>query len=705
MSGTVVQDLARAESPLLQKLAAEYRRAGMTDQQVLADLKRAVQFVPELAAEPGFEKAAGAWDLGVRVINGVKAAPGTIKGFLASGLGGQADDITAGLGRAAVPHSAPIPAPRVAPTPPVFRPAPRVAPTPPVTAANATSPAVAAIKAAPSRFVNAASPVVNAAKSAPGQALGAVRKYGPAAVGYGALGAGTSATAAGLVGGDPLMSGVGGFATGMTLGPFAGPAATAATTALAPFAGAEHLGASLTDTAQRGLRSYVDPVLGTNLGSPRQYTAQDPSRAASVDQLDAAIALGGNDFANAPQPRTPVDATRLYGQMRTFRDQAQAAAKALPADQTATPDAVAARLNQAIPGINDAVLSDPTIRAAATTPAGQKQLLAETARMEQQLLQGVGQNGTFDPKTHGPQLATVAKRRLAVTAAAQGMQPRDLAARAAAIERNLTDGNLTPDDLQAALTTPAGREFVETLRATQANQAGLASIGQPSTYAPTAPTAPAAPVPPDTAPPAAGSWFQQIGKFAAENPAQFAALSLGIPIAISGLAMSLTNGPSIGGLLALLVGGGAIAGGMGQFGGVDLAGPAQQFFQSLTGPDTEPPAPPAAEGGAAVQPAAPPSAAPNAPAMAMAMPDVTEQLGRIDAAVSSHSGTPLSQFLSPAQATTLLRRYQTDPGGAEAAFRAHVAAARTAGKANWSDWFTGQVWNGIVSELQKQQAQ
>ena len=664
MSGTVVQDLARAESPLLQKLAAEYRRAGMTDEQVLADLKRAVQFVPELATEPGFEKAAGAWDLGVRVINGVKAAPGTIKGFLASGLGGQADDITAGLGRAAVPHSAPIPAPRVAPTPPVFRPATRVAPTPPVfrpatrvpvTPANATSPAVAAIKAAP------------------GQALGAVRKYGPAAVGYGALGAGTSATAAGLVGGDPLMSGVGGFATGMTLGPFAGPAATAATTALAPFAGAEQLGASLTDTAQRGLRSYVDPVLGTNLGSPRQYTAQDPSRAASVDQLDAAIALGGNDFANAPQPRTPDDATRLYGQMRTFRDQAQAAAKALPADQTTTPDAVATRLNQAIPGINDAVLSDPTIRAAAMTPAGQKQLLAETASMEQQLLQGVGQNGTFDPKTHGPQLATVAKRRLAVTAAAQRMQPRELAARAAEIERNLTDGNLTPDDLQAALTTPAGREFVETLQATQANQDGLASIGQPRTYAP---------------PPAAGSWFQQIGKFAAENPAQFAALALGIPIAISGLAMSLTNGPSIGGLLALLVGGGAIAGGMGQFGGVDLAGPAQQFFQSLTGPDTEPPAPPAAP-----------------PAAAMATPDVTEQLGRIDAAVSSYSGTPLSQFLSPDQATTLLRQYQTDPGGAEAAFRAHVAAARTAGKANWSDWFTGQVWNGIVSELQKQQAQ
>lgn len=117
-----------------------------------------------------------------------------------------------------------------------------------------------------------------------------------------------------------------------------------------------------------------------------------------------------------------------------------------------------------------------------------------------------------------------------------------------------------------------------------------------------------------------GAIFKQIGGFAAENPAQFAALALGIPIALSGLAMSMTGGPSLGGILAMILGGGAVAGGLGQFGGTDLMSPLQQFFNGGAAP-AAPPATPPVDPTTVAPPAAPTGGAAVPPAATFQLPD------------------------------------------------------------------------------------
>ena len=156
-----------------------------------------------------------------------------------------------------------------------------------------------------------------------------------------------------------------------------------------------------------------------------------------------------------------------------------------------------------------------------------------------------------------------------------------------------------------------------------ASQAPAAAAQPPNYVVPTAP-APAqppqtggAPVPNPTGDPAApqdmSAVFQRIGEFAANNKVQFAALALGIPIALSGLAMTMSGGASLGSILAMILGGGIAAGGMGQFGGTDLMSPLQQFFGGKPAAPAADPnaAPPAAPEGGAAAPTAAPFQVPN----------------------------------------------------------------------------------------------
>lgn len=536
---------------------------------------------------------------------------------------------------ASAPAAAPAPtAPNPAGVLPTLQAAGQAAPAAFGSAARATfgSPAVDAAKAglgAAGRNIGAVPGMaVDAAKAAPGFVRDHWSNIGARSLAGGATGGGVAM----LTGGDPLAGFVGGALTsagGATVSPatgwragLGGAAGTGGTAGMfaTPVAG----------LAQQGIRNYVDPALGTNLGQPIRATGQDPTRAASADELGLAIGQGGNDLTRLMSTtKTPTGQAQVGMQQRGFADQALAKAQAEFPDKV--PDAQAA-IERAMPGMTDSVLGDPETIQAFKSPELTQQYVAKTDTLEQQLMAEVG-SGAPDPAKHGPALAAIAKRRMAIAAKSAGATPAAMAAKAQQIEQNLNDGNLSAEDLQTVLSTPAGKQFLDTYTAnsTAQNLAGGAGMTPPSlggatvpqgvpapTGAPTAdPTGAPAPTggaaaPNPTGDPTAsggmdmGAIFSKIGEFAAANPAQFAALALGIPIALSGLAMSMAGGPSLGSILALVLGGGMAAGGMGQFGGIDLMSPLQQFFGggAAAAPDAPPPA-------AAAAPPAAPSAAPD----------------------------------------------------------------------------------------------
>lgn len=481
--------------------------------------------------------------------------------------------------------------------------------------------------------------VLDAAKAAPGMAVAAAKaapgfvrdhwsNIGARSLAGGATGGGVAM----LTGGDPLAGFVGGAlrsAGGATVAP--------ATGWRAGLGGAARSGGTagmfatpVAGLAQQGIRNYVDPALGTNLGQPITATGQDPTRAASADELGLAIGRGGNDLTRLMSTtKTPTGQAQVGMQQRGFADQALAKAQAEFPDKV--PDAQAA-IERAMPGMTDSVLGDRETIQAFKSPELTQQYVAKTDTLEQQLLSEIG-SGAPDPAKHGPALAAIAKRRMAIAAKAAGATPAAMAAKAQQIEQNLNDGQLTPEDMRTVLGTEEGQKFLQEFTQAQAQEAANSQAGVPGTgvAGPAAPpydatgtltalqnsrgsgTTGTAPAPNPTGDPAAsggmdmGAIFSKIGEFAAANPAQFAALALGIPIALSGLAMSMAGGPSLGSILALVLGGGMAAGGMGQFGGIDLMSPLQQFFGgggAAAAPDAPPPAAPAA-------PPAAPSAAPD----------------------------------------------------------------------------------------------
>jgi hypothetical protein len=682
---SLLQAMTASESELMRKLAGVYQQHGFTDAQAADDLLGVIGLFPEVADEiPGFQKAAGVFDkvlgAGAGMLNLGGKAVQKARPLLQSAkneLGNIRSAVT-GTPQALRPAvRTPMPAVRPPAVPPVsaggagataggstfnagratYQPNPaRVGPTPGAVWNAAGGPQVLnAVKAAPAAAVNAAKAVPGmlggAAGAVPGAVNNAVRAtpsfignnwaggLGGAATGGGIAmlqgenpipgmvgGALMGMGGAGAAGGSRWAQGVGGAGGGMTAGFLANPVVAA---------------------GQQGIRQNIDPLFNTNMGAPLQPTPQDPSLAASADELGNAIGAGGNDLTRlARTTKSPAGQAQVGMQQREFADQALAKAQAeFPDRVPGTQDAI----ERAMPGMTDSVLGDLETIQAFKSPELTQQYVAKTDTLEQQLLSEIG-SGAPDPAKHGPALAAIAKRRMAVAAKSAGATPAALAAKAQQIEANLNDGQLTPEDLKTVLSSTEGQKFLQEFTNSHAQEAANAQAGVPGTgvAGPAAPPYDATgaltalqnsrgsgtvgPVPAPnptggatTADPTAsggmdmGAIFSKIGEFAANNKAQFAALALGIPIALSGLAMTMSGGPSLGGILALILGGGLAAGGMGQFGGTDLMSPLQQFFGG--GNAAPPPAPPAAapdprlgspefnlaapEGGAAVSPAAP----------------------------------------------------------------------------------------------------
>jgi hypothetical protein len=707
---SLLQAMTASESELMRKLAGVYRQHGLTDAQAADDLLGVIGLFPEVADEiPGFQKVANPLRALVRqpqagagllktVAPRMPVRPAAFPSAAAPVAPMAAR--TRGLSPRLVPQAAPAarvpapPPPRPATSVPAPKPAPGLKPidqerlaweedrvwraqnrhnmgavpaeplhpsrvrhiiydsrnrasagtppvgTPPVGTPPVGTPPVGTPPVGNFFQRNVTRPLANTASTVwnnKGRVAGGLALSGGVGGGIGAAGALSA-------GQDPVMGFVGGAVPSMVGSAFMPPGVAGLAGGLTSSAAN---GTGVTAAAQAGLRqTRWLPDAVRDLGIPRDFTGgQDPTRATSAAGLDSSVSAGGESLNNLrPTMVTPKAQAAQAAQEAMFAQKAMN-----PELQKTFPQAnPRSALDYTLPGATDPVLSDPTLKAeisaALAQPGGLEKFGRATTDMEAKLIGGIKQ---LDPADAKFQLANLSKRRLAFTAAATGMDTKTLVQQAGDIDARLQAGEqLTPQDLDFTLKTPAGREFFQQIMAEHGGVPGtgvaappalpdlsagrgLRGVTPPAAAPAAAPAAPvatpnvggavvpppaggAAPgggvdVPAPTADPAAppqdmAAIFQRIGEFAANNKTQFAALALGIPIALSGLAMTMSGGPSLGGILALILGGGMAAGGMGQFGGTDLMSPLQSFFGG--GAPAAPPPPSLTGDPAAAQPSA-----------------------------------------------------------------------------------------------------
>lgn len=484
--------------------------------------------------------------------------------------------------------------------------------------------ALGAVKAAPGLAANAfkaapgmAAGAADAVKAAPGRAMGAL-KAAPGQAMAGLRGAAPNMAlpavtgAIGGYGADPhagLSSAVSGAAMGAAMGAGGGhPAARGAYGLLGGMAGPA--ARDVTYNAAGAAQAQLEGVNRDGQATTGPGILRAPSAAATPPATPPAAPT----IAPAAPPAGGPQPTQMPGAMDFLQNPAGAIQQAMSAGQ----DGASSMMMNA--------LKDPKAQAA---------LQQHLATSEGTMLEAL-KSGT-QPSIE--QVTELLSGKAVMSAAKSGQNPQELFQNAkATAQKFLQDGQLSQQEMGQLVQSDAGQQFVHEMQ----QQTGATN-------------------PQDL--------WGGIQQWAQENPMQMAGLMIGLPLMLMGAMNTMGGEGGLGSLMAALLGGGAVAYGMGAFGGTQGQGLGSMLGQAMGmgGGAQAAPGQPAAPGAAGPADAAAPANVPPGSNLAAAMQNPQQMFQQLQqrAQGGDKQAAQLLQILdTPAEAQQFVQQYAQNPDAA-----------------------------------------